>query len=283
MKLSISNGAAYADLDNDGDLDIITNNINSGAFIMQNEVEPKDAKENKVNYLTVTLSGSPLNKDGIGAKVFAYSKGLTQMLEQYPVRGYLSTVDSRLHFGFASNSIDSLKIVWQDQKTQVVTHPAANTILRVDYANATTANKEQGLLPSPFLSDITNQENIDFHHRETFFLDYAFQPLIQQKYSQEGPFISTGDMNGDGREDFFIGGAFQQAGKVFLQQADGTFSGKDLTTGTKNEEDMQSILFDADGDGDLICWWSAVVLSLIQLHPIIARVYTPMMAEEIFN
>ena len=91
----------------------------------------------------------------------------------------------------------------------------------------------------------------DFHHKETFFFDYAFQPLIQQKYSQEGPFISTGDMNGDGREDFFIGGAYKQSGKVFLQNANRTFSGKDLLTGTKNEEDMQSVLFDADGDGDL--------------------------------
>ena len=96
---------------------------------------------------------------------------------------------------------------------------------------------------------ITKNVKTDFQHKETFFFDYAFQPLIPQKYSQEGPFISTGDMNGDGLEDFFIGGAFKQSGKIFLQQKDGTFKSKDLVTGTKYEEDMQSVLFDANGDG----------------------------------
>lgn len=249
-ELSISNGAAYADLDNDGDLDMITNNINGEAFIMQNDVEQKDDKGNNLNYLMVQLNGDALNKEGIGTKVFAYSKGLVQMLEQYPVRGYLSTVDSRLHFGFANNSIDSVKVVWQDKKTEAINHPAANTILQVNYANAKAAGEEQNPLPAQIFTDITNDEHIDFLHKESFFLDYAFQPLIQQKYSQEGPFISAGDMNGDGREDFFIGGAYTQSGKVFLQKEDGTFSGKDLVTGTKNEEDMQSALFDADGDGD---------------------------------
>jgi hypothetical protein len=250
-ELSISNGAAYADLDNDGDLDLVTNNINGEAFIMQNDVEQKDDKGNNLNYLTVQLNGDAMNKDGIGTKLFAYSKGLVQMLEQYPVRGYLSTVDNRLHFGFANNSIDSLKIVWQDKKTQVINHPAANTVLQVNYANVKAAGEEQNPLPAQIFSDITGEEQIDFHHKESFFMDYAFQPLIQQKYSQEGPFISTGDMNGDGREDFFIGGAYTQSGKVFLQKEHGTFSGNDLVTGTKNEEDMQSALFDADGDGDL--------------------------------
>ncbi len=250
-ELSISNGAAYADLDNDGDLDLITNNINGEAFIMQNDVEQKNDKGNNLNYLAVQLNGDAMNKDGIGTKVFAYSKGLTQMLEQYPVRGYLSTVDNRLHFGFANNSIDSVKIVWQDKKTQVISHPAANTLLQVNYANAKAAGEEDAPLPAQIFSDITSEEKIDFHHKESFFMDYAFQPLIQQKYSQEGPFISTGDMNGDGREDFFVGGAYTQSGKVFLQKEDGTFLGNDLVTGTKNEEDMQSALFDADGDGDL--------------------------------
>jgi len=250
-ELSISNGAAYADLDNDGDLDIITNNINGEAFIMQNDVEQKGDKGNNLNYLAIQLNGNALNKGGIGTKVFAYSKGVTQMVEQYPVRGYLSTVDNRLHFGFANNTIDSIKVVWQDQKTQVISHPDVNAVLQVNYANATGKDVARDAIPSQIFNDITAEENIDFHHKETFFLDYAFQPLIQQKYSQEGPFISTGDMNGDGREDFFVGGAYTQSGKVFLQKEDGTFWGKDLVAGAKNEEDMQSALFDADGDGDL--------------------------------
>ena len=250
-ELSISNGAAYADLDNDGDLDIITNNINGKAFIMQNDVAQKSDKGINLNYLAIQLNGNALNRDGIGTKVVAYSQGTTQMLEQYPVRGYLSTVNNRMHFGFANHTIDSIKVVWQDQKIQMIDHPAANAILQVNYADAKMMEDAPNPLPAALFSDVTGEVNIDFRHKETFFLDYAFQPLIQQKYSQEGPFISTGDMNGDGREDFFVGGAYTQPGKVYLQKADGTFSGKDLVTGTKNEEDLQSSLFDADDDGDL--------------------------------
>ncbi len=106
-------------------------------------------------------------------------------------------------------------------------------------------------LSPPVFKDITMELKTDFLHKETFFYDYAFQPLIPQKFSQEGPFICTGDVNGDGREDFFIGGAYKQSGKIFLQNADGTFTGKDLVAGTKNEEDMQAVFFDADGDKDL--------------------------------
>ena len=249
-QLSISNGAAYADLDNDGDLDIITNNINGEAFIMQNDANDSDDKKRNTNYLTLQLQGDATNKNGIGAKVFAYTKGLMQMIEQEPVRGYLSTVDNRLHFGLANSRVDSLKIVWPDKKEQVINHPAINTIVNINYKEAVNKNEGEKPLPVPVFSDVTADEKVDFHHKETFFFDYAFQPLLQQKYSQEGPFISTGDMNGDGREDFFIGSAYKQSGKVFLQNSDGRFSGKDLVTGTKNEEDMQSVLFDANGDGD---------------------------------
>ncbi len=209
------------------------------------------AKNDSLHYLTIRLQGNELNRDGIGTKAFAYSNGTTQMLEQFPVRGYLSTVDNRLHFGFGKKGIDSLKIVWQDGKKQLITSPSLNTILAINYTDAKEVNDVPNPLAAPLFSDVTIETNIDFQHKESFFLDYAFQPLIQQKYSQEGPFLSTGDINGDGREDFFVGGAYTQWGKVFLQQSNGTFSGKDLQTGTKNEEDMQSALFDADGDGDL--------------------------------
>ncbi len=246
---SISNGAAYVDLDNDGNLDIITNNINGNAFIMHNEMGAKNDTLKKNNYLEITLNGDTLNKEGIGTVLYAYSNGMTQMLEQYPVRGYLSTVDSRLHFGFGQTGCDSLKIVWPDGKMQMINHPAVNKILTVNYKDANLHNPSTVDAPDSNFKEVTQNLGIDFQHKETMFFDYGFQPLIQQKYSQEGPFISTGDMNSDGLEDFFIGGAFKQSGKVFLQQKDGTFKSKDLVSGTKYEEDMQSVLFDANGDG----------------------------------
>jgi hypothetical protein len=246
---SISNGAVYADLDNDGNLDIITNNINGDAFIMRNETGSQEDTTKHNNYLTIKLNGDSLNRDGIGTMLYAYSDSLKQMVEQYPVRGYLSTVDSRLHFGFGKKNPDSLKIIWPDGKMQLIQHPAINKILQVNYKDAGDKYEVSKPLSDSFFTDVTQNIKADFQHKETLFFDYNFQPLIQQKYSQEGPFISVGDMNGDKLEDFFIGGAFKQSGKIFLQQKNGTFQGKNLVTGTKYEEDMQSVLFDANGDG----------------------------------
>jgi len=241
----VSNSAAYADLDNDGDLDLVVNNINGEAAVMRNDLTPG------THYLTLVLKGDTLNRDGIGATVYAYCRTYTQELEQYPVRGYLSSMDRRLHFGFGARPVDSLKIVWPDGRTQVIISPPLDTILLIDHTGATTpASRLADHPPTHFFQNITAQANIDFTHKERFFYDYGIQPLIQQKFSQEGPFISTGDVNGDGLQDFFIGGAFQQSGKLFLQQPGGSFKSKDLVTGVKNEEDMQSALFDADGDGD---------------------------------
>jgi enediyne biosynthesis protein E4 len=247
---SISNGAAYADLNNDGALDLITNNINGHAFVLRN-----DSKRN--HYLTIRLAGDSLNKDGIGSVVYAYSEGLTQMVSQYPVRGYLSTVDNRLHFGFGDKTVDSLRIIWPDGATQVVVRPGIDTIMTFNKTNAARPGAFEtgqeafatgGEKADPLFKDVTQTAGADFQHKETLFFDYRYQPMILQKYSQEGPFITTGDMNGDGLDDFFIGGAFKQSGKVFLQNRAGTFRGKDLVAGNKYEEDMQSILFDANGD-----------------------------------
>ncbi|MDP4151720.1 MAG: VCBS repeat-containing protein [Bacteroidota bacterium] len=242
---SISNGAVYADLDNDGKLDIITNNINGDAFIMHNDMEgPQN------HYLALSLNGDSLNREGIGSTVFAYSQGAVQMLEQYPVRGYLSTVDSRLHFGTGAGSIDTLSIRWPDGRIQTISHPPMDTLLTIDYRNAVMPGSHlpQQATP-PVFTDISAMAGVDFKHAESFFYDYALQRLLPQKFSQEGPFLTVGDMNGDGLEDFFIGGAFRQSGKVFLQQPGGRFSGKDLVSGSKVEEDMQSVLFDANEDG----------------------------------
>jgi len=252
---SLSNGAAYVDLDNDGDLDLVTNNVNGYAGILRNDLRETAAggggSAGAANYLTVQLRGDTLNPDGIGAMVYTYSPGVCQVVEEYPVRGYLSSVDRRLHVGLGTAVPDSVKVVWPDGKRQVVGAAGVNKTIELKYSDATMKDTLAGPAKEPFFSEAAAALNTVFLHRETFFYDYAFQPLIQQKYSQEGPFMSVGDVNGDGREDVFIGGAFRQSGKLFLQEEDGTFRGKDLTIGTKNEEDLGNLFFDADGDGDL--------------------------------
>ena len=256
---TISNGAAYVDLDNDGDLDLVTNNVNGYAGVLRNDVRDTVAGDEAAagpaaaaaNFLTVRLRGDSLNPEGVGAVVYTYSPGVCQVLEEYPVRGYLSSVDSRLHVGLGNAVPDSVKVVWPDGKRQVIVGPGMNKIIELNYIDAKETTETISSGDHSYFSEAAAALNTVFLHRETFFYDYAFQPLIQQKYSQEGPFMSVGDVNGDGREDVFIGGAFRQSGKLFLQEGDGTFRGKDLTVGTKNEEDLGNLLFDADGDGDL--------------------------------
>lgn len=246
---SLSNGCAYADFDNDGDLDMMVNNINEEAFVLENNTISKDKSAG--NFLAVKLVGGPQNINGFGAKVMVYSPGKMQCMEQYPVRGYASTVDKMLHFGLgAATSIDSIRVIWPNDKEQVLAGPKMNSIIRLTEKDA-VRNFAVSPTPPYTFEDVTKAMGVDFKHTERFFHDFQFQQLLTQKYSQLGPFISTGDINNDGLDDFFVGGAFKQSGAFFIQQKNGSFIKKELVQGEKNEEDLGSLLFDADQDGDL--------------------------------
>jgi len=240
---TISNGAAYVDLDNDGDMDLVVNNINQEACIYINN--------SGGHFVNFTLRGDSLNRNGFGTKVTLWQNGHIQSVEQYPVRGYASSVDTRLHFGLGKNSrTDSVIVTWPNGKQQHLQHPSIDTTL-VLIENEADHKTPSGAPPTlPLFIDITDSLQIVFKHQETFFNDFSFTPLLPQKYSQLGPFISTGDINGDGLADFFVGGAFKQPGQVFLQQKNGSFLSRPLVNGPKYEEDMQSILVDVDGDHD---------------------------------
>jgi hypothetical protein len=260
---AISNGAVYADLDNDGDLDLVVNNINEQAFVWRNDTR-KSVADSAHNFLGLGLEGPAGNRAGFGTKVTLFDRGSRQFLEQSPVRGFCSSVDQRLFFGVgAALSVDSVLVQWPDEKVQVMRHVKANQYLRVRYDEATApgatvrdATAPGAVLPATgatgiLLNDVSDLYGLDFKHNETTHYDFGDHQPVLQKYSQLGPCIATGDVNGDGLEDLFVGGAANQSGKIFIQNKEGKFESTDLVSGIKSGEDLGAVLFDADGDKDL--------------------------------
>lgn len=247
---SMSNGAAYADLDNDGDLDLVVNNIGKAAFVFLNNTNAP-GRQSPAHFLKIKLKGTELNGRAFGSKVLVYSDGMVQLQEQSPVRGYFSCVDQDLVFGLGKSSkVDSLSVIWPDGKLLKLKNIPADSFLVLSAADATTYPAILAPASSFLFTDITATAGAAYRHTENSFNDYNVQRLLPQKFSQMGPFITKGDINGDGMEDFFVGGAFNFSGKFFMQQVQPLFIGKDLTDSIKFEEDMDCILFDADNDGD---------------------------------
>lgn len=249
-ELSMSNGAAYADLDNDGDLDLVVNNINKEAFVFINRTN-QNSKPVKSHFLKLALKGENNNLHGFGTKIFLYAGGRMQTQEQNPVRGYLSSVDQDLLFGLGpNNTVDSVIAIWPDGTKTVQTNIAADTLVSLFQKNASKQNEKVPVKQAFLFSDITSLPGIQYHHTEYEFNDFAYQRLLPQKFSQLGPFITSGDINNDGRIDFFVGGAGGFTGKFFIQGYQQFFS-KDLSDSSKPEDDMDCLLFDADNDKDL--------------------------------
>jgi len=248
---SLSNGAAYADLDNDGDLDIIVNNINNEAFVFINNTF-ENKKPAQTHFLKVILKGDKENQRGFGTKAYLYDNGKVQVEEQSPVRGYYSSVDQDLIFGIGANTkIDSVVIVWPDDRKEIKTNVLADQSLIFSQKDATNINENNKIVSSFLFTDITGSMGISYRNTDYEFNDFGVQRLLQQKFSQLGPFLTTGDINKDGKTDFFIGGAATFSGQVFMQNANQTFGAKNLTDSSKFQEDSDCLLFDADNDGDL--------------------------------
>ncbi len=245
---SISNGAAYADLDNDGDLDLVVNNINENAFIYENQ----SRQLTDLNYLTIKLEGSADNPFGIGAKVTLFNYNHQQYQELNPVRGWQSSVDYRLHFGLGMvDTVDYLAIEWPDQKKQLLELIRANQQITLAYKNA--ALSESTVVWKTLFKTVKRNTRINFQHRENRFSDVNRERLIPYLLSTQGPKITVGDVNGDGLEDFYVGGASKQIGGLFTQTSNGDFIKKEQSVfeEDKLKEDIATLFFDADKDGDL--------------------------------
>jgi hypothetical protein len=240
---SNSNGAAYADLDNDGDLDIIVNNINKPAFIYRNESSVKAS-----HYLEIKLEGAGNNTQGIGAKLYTYAGGKEQYQEQMTAIGYQSSVTPVLHFGLGKdNIVDSLRIVWQSGKLQLLKNIKVNQFI--------TLNEKDAALPyttahTPPLLFEEVKPSVAYRHASTNINDFKRQPLLVNPLSFSGPCMIKGDVNGDKLEDIYAGGGNGNAGALYIQQANGSFIRKYQRAfdQDKAREDADGLFFDANGD-----------------------------------
>jgi len=260
---SFSNGAAYGDLDNDGDLDYVVNNINDSAFVYRNNLNERTPEQ--ANYLRVKFAGPAQNKMGLGAIVelhYGKQNEQQQVYEHSPYRGYLSTVEPVAHFGMGNvKTISEVRIIWpaigaQPARQQTLRNVKANQVLLADSRNANEAVAPPASQPAQLFREVTDSLAITYLHQEPEYIDFNTQKLLPHKLSQYGPGVSVGDVNGDGLDDLFIGGSRTQKGHFLLQTATGAFTEKDLLPtengpNGKAEEDMGTLLFDADGDGDL--------------------------------
>lgn len=249
-KPSYSNGAAYADLDNDGKLDLITNNINEEATIYHN------ISAAKKNYLRLAFKGNNENKFGIGCKAYLFNKGKLQYEQLMPTRGFQSSSEPLLHFGIdTAKMIDSLLIVWPDQSYQTLHNIKADTIIIACQTNARDSFHYSIYFPQPkpLFKDVTATVKLKWKHQENAFNDFSNQYLIPHELSTEGPKIAVGDVNKDGLDDMYLCGAKDQAGALFMQTKDGHFI-QSTNTCFKNDsayEDVNALFFDADNDSDL--------------------------------
>jgi enediyne biosynthesis protein E4 len=247
-----SNGVVYADLDNDGDLDMITNNIDEPAHVYRNTVKEKST-EGASNFLRLLLKGPPNNNAATGSRIDIKYGNQIQTRNLNTIRGFQSSVEPFLHFGLGNRQlVDTVIITWPDNKQSILTNIKANQLLAVDYSTAILKNSKQPLKTTNtvFTEIATSALQIYYKNKHVDFNDFNYERLLPRKYSEGGPGIAVADMNGDGLEDFFVGGVYGQSGEIYLQNKSGTFTGHTLGNAKDYSQDAGCLLFDADADGD---------------------------------
>ncbi|MEZ7875774.1 MAG: VCBS repeat-containing protein [Polaribacter sp.] len=240
-----SNGAAYGDLDNDGDLDLIVNNVNMPLFVYKNNLDKTATK-----YLKVILKGDGLNTNAIGSKITLTTKTATYSLEQQPARGFQSSMDNRPNFGFKELDSLNLTINWPSGKITKLQNIAANKTLTLYEKDAQQVKVKEPVVTPEIFSK--NNNTIKFTHKENNYIDFNVDRLLPFMRSAEGPKMAVADVNNDGTEDLFIGGSKNNIASLFIQK-NSTFIKKETSdfNNQRAAEDAESIFFDADNDGDL--------------------------------
>jgi len=248
-EVGCSNGAAYADFDQDGDLDLVINNLNAEASIFENKTNEQASN----HFLQLRLQGRGKNTHGIGTKVLLWQNDRLQYQEQFPVRGFQSSVDYTLHFGLGeSPTVDSLKIIWPTGEQQLLFNPPTDTLLVIDQANAQSRTANTQLANNQLTTFQRTTTNIPFRHTENNFIDFDQEKLMPRMLSREGPALAVADVNGDGLDDVFCGGASGQFSALFFQLADGSFRAETrLFSMDAAAEDVDAVFFDLENDGDL--------------------------------
>ena len=243
---SFSNGAAYGDLDNDGDLDLVVNNVNMESFVYRNNSE-----KNKANhFVKVKLKGDNQNKFAIGSVVELYSGKEIIRQELIPSRGFQSSTDYVMTFGIGTKKIDSLQVIWPNGKSQTIKKVILNSTINLSIGDAKKEYVFKKIQPKALFKEVKSNF---FTHKENDYIDFDYEGLISKMLSQEGPSLAVGDINDDGNDDVFIGGAKGQAGKIYLNKGNNSFGvtvQKDLDVDA-DVEDTAASFFDADNDGDL--------------------------------
>ncbi|GAB3953621.1 VCBS repeat-containing protein [Spirosoma harenae] len=244
---NFSNGAAYADLDNDGDLDVVINTIDDEAFVYENGSEQRtEGKGHDNSWLRLTLERNPSQ----GTRVNVYYGNRTQTAEFNPTRGYVSSVEPYLHFGLGATSvIDSVEVIWNNGTYQMLRNVKPNQLLRIDYKPVGRYRQRSVSTPAYFQEVSAAESGLDYVHIESEFNDFAQTPLLPHKHSQNGPPMAVADVDGNGLEDMYIGSDFGQKSYLYFQQSNGRFTKAELLKNA-NQEDTGALFFDADQDGD---------------------------------